>query len=74
MEGDRIAVALGDCVIISWWKSKRFYGDRLLTEGQFVFARMRPGLCTVCAKVGHSCLVFSGTPVCVCVFEHYCPI
>ena len=36
MEGERIAVAIGDCVIISRWKSKWFYDDRVLTEGQFV--------------------------------------
>ena len=36
MEGERIAVAIGDRVIISRWKSKWFYGDRVLTKGQFV--------------------------------------
>ena len=35
MEGERIPVAIGDRVIISHWKSKWFYGDRVLSEGQF---------------------------------------
>ena len=40
MEGERIPVAVGDRVIISRWKSKWFYGDRVLSEGQFVLKRM----------------------------------
>ena len=40
MEGERIAVAIGDRVIISRWKSKWFYGDRVLTKGQFLLTGM----------------------------------
>ena len=48
MEGERIAVAVGDRVIISRWKSKWFYGDRVLSEGQFGLPLMRPFICTYC--------------------------
>ena len=48
MEGERIPVAVGDRVIISRWKSKWFYRDTVLTEGQFGLPLMRPSICMCC--------------------------
>ena len=43
MEGEKIPVAIGDCVIVFRWTSKWFYRDIVLTEGQFV-CRVRVSL------------------------------